>query len=867
MEEIEILPRDSYLHTVNITQVPCTLQWWFTTKRKNIDFGLFRRSPYYGDESASLAGSLSETAGGSTIGRQRGLSNFKLQDRGATELMALKHYESSKSTIKGAWPVTEPGSYVLYFDNSFSKNTSKRVSFCVALKKSQGEEEPRAVDFSGWLLKKKRKRMQGWARRWFAIQGSWLLYSTTEGGVPRARVDVVSAVVSASREDRSITVDADEAFLQLRAQTAEEYDAWLAALKHAKDSAVQDMLEGAGATLQSNQQSAGPGDSAAAGADDNASRLLVVFENAVEQLRGLLMDIAAPELREKALQALRATSDSGSALGRLASYSGSAPPQPLSAVRSEMGGHPVSLSASRASWLSDSEVFYDTNEVLELTHGGALSRVGSIIGNETENEGGGRVASDNASDNASDVGTDSSGDSSRMRQDLITDPDFIEAMARNSIQLTSNGEQDAELPSAEAGAEAEAANGSAEEDPSADPRPAATIDGTRALLAGYEPRTRLPAETCPANVSLISILRKNVGKDLSSIAMPLVMNEPINALQALCEELLYQALLVQASEQADSLDRLMYVAAFAISTLSSKKPRAERKPFNPLLGETYEMVDPSLGFRFVAEKVSHHPPVMACHAESPSFRFWQDSSGKSRFWGKSMEIVQTSNVHVELPAHADHFTWAKPSALVRGLIAGTRSVDFTGEMTVVNHSTGDRCTVTFKEGGMFTSSNDEVECHLFRGSSSTCERVLRGSWSSHLRHERMPGQHSDTLWTAAALPADAAKYYNFNYYTMRLNDLPDALRPLLPPTDTRLRPDQRAYEQGQVDLAEELKHKLEEAQRARKRSRDESGTEYATKWFELRDDQHSPEGRSWQYSGGYWAARASHKFPPSDQLW
>ncbi|KAJ2358989.1 Oxysterol-binding protein 3, partial [Coemansia sp. RSA 2611] len=43
MEEIEILPRDSYLHTVHVSQTPCTIQWWFSTKRKNIDFGLFRR--------------------------------------------------------------------------------------------------------------------------------------------------------------------------------------------------------------------------------------------------------------------------------------------------------------------------------------------------------------------------------------------------------------------------------------------------------------------------------------------------------------------------------------------------------------------------------------------------------------------------------------------------------------------------------------------------------------------------------------------------------------------------------------------------------------------------------------------------------
>ncbi|KAJ1812640.1 Oxysterol-binding protein 3 [Coemansia sp. RSA 2598] len=845
MEEVEILPRDAYLHTVSIAQVPCTLQWWFTTKRKNIDFGLFHRKNT--EETASLAGSMVE--GTSTIGRQRGLGHFKLQDRGAVELMALKHYESSKSTIKGSWNATEPGTYVLYFDNSFSKNTSKRVSFCVAVKE-EAREEPR-VDFSGWLLKKKRKRMQGWARRWFAVQGAWLVYSTTEGGVPRAKIDVAGAVVSTSKEDRSITIDADEGFFQLRAQSQDEYQSWVHALKAAKEHAASG--HSAGATLQPEQTSR-------AGVSAGAKEAHAEFEDSMEKLTQLLGRLGDQDLRQAALKYLHAASASESTLHGMVGVG------PARAATADMG-HPVALSPSRASWFSDSDVFYDTNEILELSNGDGTGANQSpnmrAIGGDGDDDDG--VSDDGYSDPGSREGTDSSGRSSRLREDLIRDPDFVEALARNSIQI---GNTDNDDDGAKAKDEEAAGDGSSEgDDATSDPRPSATVESTRRLLAGYEPRTRLPAETCAANVSLISILRKNVGKDLSSIAMPLVMNEPINALQALCEELMYQRLLEIAAEQTDSVDRLMYVAAFAISALSSKKPRAERKPFNPLLGETYEMVEPTAGFRFVAEKVSHHPPIMACYADAPAYRFWQDSSGKSRFWGKSMEIIQTSNVHVELPAHGDHFTWAKPSALVRGLIAGARSVDFTGEMTIVNHSTGDRCAVSFKEGGLFTSSADEVECRLFRAGSSTCERVLRGCWSSHLRHERGPGQHADTLWTAAALPTDAARYYSFNYFTMRLNDLPAQLTPLLPPTDTRLRPDQRAYEEGRVDDAEALKHELEEAQRARKRRRDEAGQTWAAQWFQLRDDPHSPDGRSWQYNGGYWAARSKHSFPETDQLW
>jgi hypothetical protein len=41
------------------------------------------------------------------------------------------------------------------------------------------------------------------------------------------------------------------------------------------------------------------------------------------------------------------------------------------------------------------------------------------------------------------------------------------------------------------------------------------------------------------------------------------------------------------------------------------------KPFNPLLGETYEVVTPR--YRAVSEQVSHHPPVEAMQCQGEGF--------------------------------------------------------------------------------------------------------------------------------------------------------------------------------------------------------------------------------------------------------
>lgn len=57
---------------------------------------------------------------------------------------------------------------------------------------------------------------------------------------------------------------------------------------------------------------------------------------------------------------------------------------------------------------------------------------------------------------------------------------------------------------------------------------------------------------------------------------------------------------------------------------------------------------------------------------------------------------------------------------------------------------------------------------------------------------------------------------------MNLNNLTQDMLPKLPPTDSRLRTDQRAYEYGDVDLAASEKNRLEEAQRTRRKEEEKS---------------------------------------------
>lgn len=90
-------------------------------------------------------------------------------------------------------------------------------------------------------------------------------------------------------------------------------------------------------------------------------------------------------------------------------------------------------------------------------------------------------------------------------------------------------------------------------------------------------RQVLPSPVASAEISALSVIRKNVGKDLSTISMPISMNEPLSMLQRACEELEYSELLDKAAGMSNSMDRLLHVAVFAVSGYASSQHRVGRK--------------------------------------------------------------------------------------------------------------------------------------------------------------------------------------------------------------------------------------------------------------------------------------------------
>ncbi|KAF7810124.1 oxysterol-binding protein-related protein 2A-like isoform X1 [Senna tora] len=313
-------------------------------------------------------------------------------------------------------------------------------------------------------------------------------------------------------------------------------------------------------------------------------------------------------------------------------------------------------------------------------------------------------------------------------------------------------------------------------------------------------------------VSLWSMIKDNVGKDLSRVCLPVYFNEPISSLQKCCEDLEYSHLLDQAYEYGKSgnnLLRALNVAAFAISGYASSEGR-HCKPFNPLLGETYEADFPDKGIRFFSEKVSHHPTLIACHCEGRGWKFWGDSNIHSKFWGRSIQLDPVGVLTLEFD-DGEIFQWSKVHGFIEDGMGKKVATLFGKWDDSMYYAIGD-VNVKPKD---FTSSDASL------------------------------------LWKRTKPPANLTRY-NLTSFAITLNELLPGLKEKLPPTDSRLRPDQRHLENGEYEKANAEKQRLEKRQRM-SRKMQENG--WKPKWF-----QRDGANGTFRYVGGYWEAREQGKW-------
>ncbi|GAB1289523.1 Oxysterol-binding protein 2 [Apodemus speciosus] len=393
-------------------------------------------------------------------------------------------------------------------------------------------------------------------------------------------------------------------------------------------------------------------------------------------------------------------------------------------------------------------------------------------------------------------------------------------------------------------------------------------------------RVRIPDKP-NYSLNLWSIMKNCIGRELSRIPMPVNFNEPLSMLQRLTEDLEYHHLLDKAVNCTSSVEQMCLVAAFSVSSYSTTVHRIA-KPFNPMLGETFELDRmEDMGLRSLCEQVSHHPPSAAHHVFSKhGWSLWQEITIASKFRGKTSLSCHWGAIHLEFRASGNHYVWRKSTSTVHNIIVGKLWIDQSGDIEIVNHKTKDRCQLKFVPYSYFSKEAARKVTGVVSDNQGKAHYVLSGSWDEQMECSKIVHSSPSSdgkqktvyqtlpaklLWRKYPLPENAENMYYFSELALTLNEQEEGVAP----TDSRLRPDQRLMERGRWDEANTEKQRLEEKQRLSRRRRLESCTAgcggeegeaekesdgYAPLWFEKRLDPLTGE-MACMYKGGYWEAK------------
>mmetsp|Transcript_4819 Transcript_4819/g.7496 ORF Transcript_4819/g.7496 Transcript_4819/m.7496 type:complete len:444 (+) Transcript_4819:134-1465(+) len=369
-------------------------------------------------------------------------------------------------------------------------------------------------------------------------------------------------------------------------------------------------------------------------------------------------------------------------------------------------------------------------------------------------------------------------------------------------------------------------------------------DGTKTVVDGNT------TEQAAQKKEIFSKLSSLVGSDVLSfsLSLPVYYFEPTTTLQRQAEVLEYAQLLDKAAAADDFYDRLSLITAFAISAFSSTERTL--KPFNPILGETFEYAWPDKKTRFVSEQVSHHPPIGASHCEGELWEFNEVSSPRTKFYGNAIEIYTEGSREIRLKNRNERYTWTTPMSCVHNLIVGTTWIEHYGIISVSCDGSKAKAEVDFKQCGWGGEGWHELEGSIFDEEGNT-KIFIDGRWDESVIAQRVVKDVEEgepvVLWTADPKPESSFKFSNF---TLKLNGMTPEYEKVLPPTDSRLRPDRLALEKGDMSVAGTEKSRMEEKQRTDKRLREDASVAWTPRWFKKAVEKEQP--MQWMYAGEYW---------------
>jgi len=323
------------------------------------------------------------------------------------------------------------------------------------------------------------------------------------------------------------------------------------------------------------------------------------------------------------------------------------------------------------------------------------------------------------------------------------------------------------------------------------------------------------------------------GKSIMSVSLPITIFSGESMLQRCSSSFGYApTFLTAAGKQTDKLEAFKYVIATYFSSVHMGI--AQIKPFNPILGETYQGV--LGGIPILCEQISHHPPITALHMKTEDFFLHGTSQLDASLGPNSATAQEKRRLCVTLPRTNLNVYVYFPTALVSGTAFGKRLFNWSKKMRVYEPENLFYAEITFNpdEKGMIgnlfakkTLDADRIKGTIYKVTPEFMQAVHKkeGSINNDAKAKFDAKNHAveelaqiDGSWVSY-LDIDGKRIWDIE--TMKPYKLIDQPNKTLPSNST-FREDLIYRKMEDLVKGQEWKDKLENAQRADRKLREKT---------------------------------------------
>ncbi|PWO00045.1 Oxysterol-binding protein [Tilletiopsis washingtonensis] len=331
-------------------------------------------------------------------------------------------------------------------------------------------------------------------------------------------------------------------------------------------------------------------------------------------------------------------------------------------------------------------------------------------------------------------------------------------------------------------------------------------------------------------VSLIGQLR--IGMDLSKVTLPTFVLEPRSMLERITDFMSHPDLIFGCGAIDDPEERFIQVTRYYLSGWHIK-PKGVKKPYNPVLGEhfrcSYSYPNDTQGF-YIAEQVSHHPPISAYFYVSPAnnLLIYGELKPKSKFLGNSAaNYMGGENRAVLLDRLEDgEYAIGMPNMYARGILFGKMVLELGDQSKIRNEKNDLTCDVEFKTKGYFTGTYNAIAGKVTHNGKHVGD--ISGKWN-----ESMEYKNSKTGDTQELFNAKTAKIVQKTVRPEEEQEEFESRRLWAKVT--------QGIKEKDLDMATESKSAIEDDQRRRVKEREEKGETWQPRFFVAKGDKFYPK--------------------------